>query len=164
RGHRRSLPRGAVGPHADHGAVAHSGHGTRHGGAGDASGCGRGGACARAGVQRGPTDRTRVGRTSAASGSKQPDDEGQDREEMTTVFVSHPQDKLEQYFGPKAVAALQTIAEVRFNPNAHELAMAEPVAAARGSDVLIAYRQTPGPERLFRELPPLAAFLRCAVA
>jgi D-3-phosphoglycerate dehydrogenase len=82
---------------------------------------------------------------------------------MTTVFVSHPQDKLEHYFGPKAVAALQTIAEVRFNPEARELDVAELIAAARGSDVLIAYRQTPGPDRLFRELPQLAAFLRCAV-
>jgi D-3-phosphoglycerate dehydrogenase len=82
---------------------------------------------------------------------------------MTTVFVTHPHDKLEHYFGPRAVAALQTIAEVRFNPEARELPLPELIAAARGSDVLIAYRQTAGPERLFRELPQLAAFVRCAV-
>ena len=35
---------------------------------------------------------------------------------MATVFVSHPQGKLAHYFGNRATAALQTIADVRFNP------------------------------------------------
>jgi len=82
---------------------------------------------------------------------------------MTTVFVTHPQDKLAQYFGPKATRALEAIAEVRFNPEARELSTPELVAAAQGCDALVAYRQTPGPETLFRELPQLAAFVRCAV-
>ncbi|MEP6823815.1 MAG: NAD(P)-dependent oxidoreductase, partial [Ramlibacter sp.] len=82
---------------------------------------------------------------------------------MTTVFVSHPADKLPQYFGPRAAQALQAIAQVRFNPHLHDLSHAELVQAAQGCDALIAYRQTPGPEALFRELPQLAAFIRCAV-
>ncbi|SDD60815.1 D-3-phosphoglycerate dehydrogenase [Variovorax sp. CF079] len=82
---------------------------------------------------------------------------------MTTVFVTHPADKLTQYFGPKATQALEAIAEVRFNPEARELSTPELVAAAQGCDALIAYRQTPGPESLFRDLPQLAAFVRCAV-
>lgn len=82
---------------------------------------------------------------------------------MTTVFVTHPADKLGQYFGPKAIGALEAIAEVRFNPQAAELSTAELVAAAQGCDALIAYRQTPGPESLFRDLPQMAAFVRCAV-
>ncbi|HEY4956235.1 MAG TPA: NAD(P)-dependent oxidoreductase [Caldimonas sp.] len=82
---------------------------------------------------------------------------------MSTVFVSHPRDKLDAYFGAKATAALQTIADVRFNPEPHELSLAELVAAARGCDALIAYRQTSGPEALFRQLPELFAFIRCAV-
>ncbi|RST55845.1 hydroxyacid dehydrogenase [Variovorax sp. MHTC-1] len=82
---------------------------------------------------------------------------------MTTVFVTHPQDKLAQYFGPKATQALEAIAEVRFNPEVRELSTPELVAAAQGCDALIAYRQTPGPESLFRDLPQLAAFVRCAV-
>jgi D-3-phosphoglycerate dehydrogenase len=79
---------------------------------------------------------------------------------MTTVFVTHPRDKLDAYFGAKATRALEAIAEVRFNTEARELSTAELVAAARGCEALIAYRQTPGPEALFREL---AAFIRCAV-
>ena len=82
---------------------------------------------------------------------------------MTTVFVSHPKDKLAQYFGADATQALQAIAETRFNAESRELSTPELIAAARGCTALIAYRQTPGPESLFRELPELAAFIRCAV-
>jgi D-3-phosphoglycerate dehydrogenase len=82
---------------------------------------------------------------------------------MTTVFVSHPQDKLAHYFGDKAMAALQAIAEVRCNPEARDLTTEELIEAARGCDALIAYRQTTGPEALFSQWPELAAFVRCAV-
>lgn len=82
---------------------------------------------------------------------------------MTAVFVSHPKDKLAQYFGANATRALQAIAEARFNPEPRELSTPELIAAAKGCHALIAYRQTPGPESLFRELPELAAFIRCAV-
>jgi len=82
---------------------------------------------------------------------------------MTTVFVSHPTDKLDQYFGPNATRALQAIAEVRFNAQARDLSTPELIAAAQGCDALIAYRQTPGPKALFRALPELNAFIRCAV-
>ena len=82
---------------------------------------------------------------------------------MTTVFVSHPTDKLDQYFGPNATRALQAIAEVRFNPEARDLSTPELIGAAQGCDALIAYRQTAGPRALFRALPELNAFIRCAV-
>lgn len=81
----------------------------------------------------------------------------------TRVFVSHPADMLEHYFGAPALRALRGIAEVRLNPEARELDTAELVAAASGCDALIAYRQTPAPEALFRGLPQLKAFLRCAM-
>jgi D-3-phosphoglycerate dehydrogenase / 2-oxoglutarate reductase len=82
---------------------------------------------------------------------------------MSAVFVSHPRDKLDAYFGAKASAALAAIADVRFNAEPRELTLAELVAAAHGCDALIAYRQTAGPEALFRALPELFAFIRCAV-
>jgi D-3-phosphoglycerate dehydrogenase len=82
---------------------------------------------------------------------------------MTTVFLTHPPDKLEQYYGPRAVAALREIADVRFNPETRELTTDELVAAARDCDLMIGYRGTPGSDRLYRELPQLAAFMRCAV-
>ncbi len=82
---------------------------------------------------------------------------------MSAVFVTHPKDKLDQYFGANATRALRAIAEARFNPESRELSTPELIAAAKGCTALIAYRQTPGPESLFRELPELNAFVRCAV-
>ena len=82
---------------------------------------------------------------------------------MTRVFVTHPADKQEQYFGTKATNALRAIAEPHFNPEPRDLSTEELIAAASGCAALIAYRQTPGPEALFRNLPDLVAFIRCAV-
>ena len=82
---------------------------------------------------------------------------------MTAVFITHPADKLEQYFGVKAIAALKAIADVRFNPYERELNMVELIDAAQGCDALIAYRATPGPEQLFSSLPGLFAFVRNAI-
>ena len=82
---------------------------------------------------------------------------------MPTVFVTHPSDKLDSYFGADALRRLQQIAVVRLNSAPRDLSLQELIAAARHCDVLIAYRQTPGPEALFSAWPRLAAFLRCAV-
>ena len=82
---------------------------------------------------------------------------------MTTVFVSHPQDKFEHYFGQRALSALRDVADVRLNETPHELPLPALVDALDGCDALIAYRGTPGPETLFAQCPRLAAFLRCAI-
>lgn len=82
---------------------------------------------------------------------------------MTVVFVSHPADRLDQYFGPRATKSLQALAQVRFNPEPRELGTAELIKAAQGCDAIIAYRQTAAPRELFEGLPQLAAFIRCAV-
>ena len=53
------------------------------------------------------------------------------------VFVSHPSDKLDGYFGAEAAAALAAFAEVRTNPEPRELATAALAAARlRGADRL----------------------------
>jgi D-3-phosphoglycerate dehydrogenase len=82
---------------------------------------------------------------------------------MVSVFVSHPPDKLDTYFGATATAKLRAIAEVRFNDDVGELSLPALVAAARGCHAIIAYRQTAAPAALFVELPELFAFIRCAV-
>ena len=82
---------------------------------------------------------------------------------MPAVYLSHPSDKLDHYFGPRATEALRSLAAVRFNREPRELSTAELVADARGCDYLIAYRQTTGPESLFRDWPALRAFIRCAM-
>ncbi|GAB2901120.1 hydroxyacid dehydrogenase [Paralcaligenes sp. KSB-10] len=82
---------------------------------------------------------------------------------MNSVFVSHPQNLLEHYFGAKAIDALKAIATVQFNPERRELSISELIDAAMHSDAIIAYRQTSAPRALFSALPNLAAFVRCAV-
>ncbi len=82
---------------------------------------------------------------------------------MTTVFVSHPQSKLAHYFGARATAALQAIADVRFNPGDTDLSSGELAALAQDCDVIISYRQTLGDEALFAALPRLLALVRCAI-
>lgn len=82
---------------------------------------------------------------------------------MTTVFVSHPSNRFDMYFGERAAQALRKVADVRLNPHPQELATGELIEAAQGCDAIIAYRQTPAPEALFAGLPALAVFLRCAM-
>lgn len=82
---------------------------------------------------------------------------------MNKVFVSHPRHMLEHYFGARASAALARFADVTYNGEDRELTTGELADAARDADVIIAYRQTPGPRALFEALPKLAAFVRCAV-
>lgn len=82
---------------------------------------------------------------------------------MTSVYVTHPSHRLEQYFGPRALAKLHTFAKVHLNPEPRELETEELIQAAQHCDALIAYRQTPAPRSLFAGLPQLAAFIRCAV-
>ena len=53
---------------------------------------------------------------------------------MITVFLSHPRDKLDSYFGSNAIQALQKIAHIRFNPEFRELTTQELIAAAQGCD------------------------------
>jgi D-3-phosphoglycerate dehydrogenase len=80
---------------------------------------------------------------------------------MTRLFVSHPLNRFDPYFGQRALSALQAVAEVRCNPSAHELPVAQLIEAARDCDAIIAAAGTPGPELLFKACPRLAAFVRC---
>ena len=82
---------------------------------------------------------------------------------MTTVFVSHPQSKLAHYFGDRASAALEAIAQVRFNPTDTDLSSADLAEQAQDCDAIVSYRQTVGDEALFAALPQLKAFVRCAI-
>jgi D-3-phosphoglycerate dehydrogenase len=82
---------------------------------------------------------------------------------MTTVFISHTPAALVNYFGPKALARLQAVAQVRLNPSETPWTTAALVAAAGDCEVIIADRSCAGPAELFRALPRLVAFSRCAV-
>jgi D-3-phosphoglycerate dehydrogenase len=82
---------------------------------------------------------------------------------MAMIFVTHPPEALANYYGDRAVAGLKALGEVRFNTAGRELSTAELIEAARGCEVIVSYRQTPGTAELFRSSPDLVAFSRCAI-
>jgi D-3-phosphoglycerate dehydrogenase len=82
---------------------------------------------------------------------------------MARIFLTHPPEALEKYYGQRALAGLRAVAEVTLNPLTRELSMAELAEAAADCDVIVSYRQTPGPAELFRAMPNLVAFSRCAI-
>ncbi len=82
---------------------------------------------------------------------------------MKTVLITHTPTALANYFGPKAIAALGAIADVRLHRGEEPLDAAGLVDAARDCDVIIADRSTEGAGDIFRRLPRLVAFARCAV-
>lgn len=82
---------------------------------------------------------------------------------MATVFLTHIPDMLENYYGPRAVAALREMAEVRVNLTGEVLDAAGLAEHARGCEIVVSDRQTPGYAEFFTQAPDLVAFLRCAV-
>lgn len=82
---------------------------------------------------------------------------------MKEVFVTHPRDRLDHYFGDRAIHALRSVAKVRFNEEPRVLSTSDLVAAAADADVIISYRGMAAPAELFSALPRLKAFVRCAV-
>jgi D-3-phosphoglycerate dehydrogenase len=82
---------------------------------------------------------------------------------MKTVLLAHTPSALANYFGPKAITALQAFATLRLHHDEEPLEPLALIDAARDCDVIIADRQTAGPGEVFRSLPKLVAFSRCAV-
>ena len=82
---------------------------------------------------------------------------------MAKIFLTHPPEALKNYYGDRAVAGLKALGEVRFNSAGRELSTRELIEAARGCELIVSYRQTPGEAELFRNSPDLVAFSRCAI-
>jgi D-3-phosphoglycerate dehydrogenase len=82
---------------------------------------------------------------------------------MTRIFLTHPPEALANYYGERALAALKAVAEVRLNTAGRELSTPELIEAARGCELIVSYRQTPGEAQLFARSPGLVAFSRCAI-
>jgi D-3-phosphoglycerate dehydrogenase len=79
------------------------------------------------------------------------------------IFLTHDPDALKNYYGDRALAGLRALGEVRLNPKSPPLTTDELIAAAKGCDVIVSYRITPGEPALFAASPDLVAFVRCAV-
>lgn len=81
---------------------------------------------------------------------------------MPSVFLTHNPEDLEVYFG-RSLEPLRALATVRLNPRGRDLSTPELIDAARGCEVIVAHRATPGEAALFNNSPELVAFLRTAV-
>ncbi|MEO8655072.1 MAG: NAD(P)-dependent oxidoreductase [Ramlibacter sp.] len=79
------------------------------------------------------------------------------------VLLTHDDSARRNYYGATALAELQAIADVRLHAGELPLTGDALVEAARGCRVIISYRQSAAPAELFRALPELAVFQRCAV-
>jgi len=82
---------------------------------------------------------------------------------MAKIFLTHPPEALKNFYGDKAIAGIKTLGEVRLNNAGRELSTKELIEAARGCEIIVSYRQTPGDAELFRNAPDLVAFSRCAI-
>lgn len=82
---------------------------------------------------------------------------------MARILLTHSPETLAQYYGERALAGLRALGEVRLHRGSVPLEGEALVAAAADCDVIISYRQSPGPAALFERLPKLVAFLRCAI-
>ena len=80
-----------------------------------------------------------------------------------TVFVTHSPTALQNYYGPRALAALQAVATVRCAPGEEPFTVDTLAAAADDCDIIVSDRRAEGGADLLERLPRLVAFCRCAV-
>jgi len=79
------------------------------------------------------------------------------------IFVTHDPGALENYYGQRALTALQSVADVRVNHSYEPWTTESLAAAAKGCEIIISDRRAEGSAELFERLPGLLAFCRCAV-
>jgi len=79
------------------------------------------------------------------------------------ILLTHSPEALANYYGERALKGLQAVGEVVLNTGKESLEGENLIRAAADCDLIVSYRQSPGPAALFERLPRLVAFLRCAI-
>ncbi len=79
------------------------------------------------------------------------------------ILLTHSPEARELYYGPRAVSQLRRLGELKLHQGSTPLEGEALIAAAADCDLIVSYRQSPGPAALFERLPQLKAFLRCAI-
>lgn len=79
------------------------------------------------------------------------------------VFITHGPAALANYYGPRALGALQAVAEVVRADSETDWTVASLAAAARDCDIIVSDRRAACPAELLALLPKLMAVCRCAV-
>jgi D-3-phosphoglycerate dehydrogenase len=70
---------------------------------------------------------------------------------------------LQNYYGPRALTEMRKLGEVRLNETGKVLDAKTLAEAAKGCEIIVSDRQTPGPAEFFPLAPDCCAFLRVAV-
>ena len=79
------------------------------------------------------------------------------------ILLTHSPEARELYYGARALKGLQNLGEVRLNERSSSLEGEVLITAAADCDLIVSYRQSPGPAAVFERLPRLKAFVRCAI-
>ena len=82
---------------------------------------------------------------------------------MARIFLTHTPDMLANYYGPRALAAMRALGEVRLHEASVALDAQALAQAARGCEIIVSDRATPGPAAFFPAAPDCVAFLRVAI-
>jgi D-3-phosphoglycerate dehydrogenase len=82
---------------------------------------------------------------------------------QTLILLTHTDGARDLYYGPRALAELQALGEVRLNQTGAPLLGDGLIAAAQGAQIIVADRAVPAPAGVFAALPDLVAFCRGAV-
>lgn len=79
------------------------------------------------------------------------------------ILLTHSPEALDLYYGPRALAGLRRVGEVKLHRGSTPLEGDALIKAAEDCDLIVSYRQSPAPAELFQRLPKLIAFSRCAI-
>jgi D-3-phosphoglycerate dehydrogenase len=79
------------------------------------------------------------------------------------ILLTHSPEALANYYGERSLAALRAVGEVKLHDGKESLEGEALIAAAGNCELIVSYRQSPGPAAVFERLPRLVAFLRCAI-
>jgi D-3-phosphoglycerate dehydrogenase len=79
------------------------------------------------------------------------------------ILLTHSPEAMALYYGGRALAGLRQVGEVKLHQGAQPLEGEALIKAAEDCELIVSYRQSPGPAALFERLPRLVAFLRCAI-
>jgi D-3-phosphoglycerate dehydrogenase len=82
---------------------------------------------------------------------------------MARILLTHTPEMRRNYYSARCVAGLRALGELIMHEGTQPLGGESLVLAARGAQVIVADRNTPGADMVFERSPELVAFVRCAV-
>jgi len=82
---------------------------------------------------------------------------------VARILLTHSPEALALYYGERALKGLQGLGEVKLHEGKEPLQGEQLIRAAESCEIIVSYRQSPGPAEVFQRLPMLVAFVRCAI-